>query len=369
MDIFKTRRDKLCRLLQEIGVDAALIGEPLTFGYLTGREIRPYERFLGLILDVPTGVHLAIGPALEAESLGGISGMDIYLIDDSEDPLDIIRPRMKGKSIGVQMAGGYSETYNMLFGRRLFREFGLDISDIGPYIEEMRQIKDSYELDAICGAAAISDRILKGIAADWLKIGNTEAEVLEEMVSQIRRNGGKTNSPMVVHSVKSAEPHGVAGADAIREGEPILIDFGVRYNCYWSDMTRTFFIGEPSKKMRDIYQTVLTAHYAAKAVAKPGIPIGMVDKAARDVINEAGYGPYFTHRVGHGIGLNIHEAPSVHGKNDALLQKGMTFTIEPGIYIKGYGGVRIEDDVVIEKEGAISFNDTPKDLEAMILGA
>lgn len=167
---------------------------------------------------------------------------------------------------------------------------------------------------------------------------------------------------MVLFGEKSGEPHGNPGQAALKKGDFVLFDLGVIVDGYCSDITRTFIYQEASEKQKDIYQTVLNAEMAALEMSKPGVRIGDLDLKARGLITEAGYGEYFPHRLGHGLGVSVHEFPSMSQANDDLLQEGMVYTIEPGIYVPGVGGVRIEDDVLITADGSVTLTNYPKEL-------
>src|SRR5699024_8710667 len=173
-------------------------------------------------------------------------------------------------------------------------------------------------------------------------------------------------STIVLSGEKSALPHGVPGDRKIQQGDFLLIDFGVIIDGYCSDITRTFVIGEASEKQTEIYHIVLEATNAGIAAVQAGVPLKEFDIAARKVIQDSGYGEYYNNRVGHGLGLEVHEEPSVHGKNEESAEKGLLFTIEPGIYIPEFGGVRIEDNVYINEDGkAEVLTSFPKELKTL----
>jgi len=172
----------------------------------------------------------------------------------------------------------------------------------------------------------------------------------------------------VLAAANSANPHGVSGDYAFKEGDIVLMDFCAYYNYYWSDITRCVFVGEAKDpKLVEIYEIVRRANLAAISAVRPGVKAKEIDKAARDVITEAGYGELFLHRTGHGLGLSVHEEPYITAVNELVLEEGMTFTIEPGIYIEGTGGVRIEDDILVTKDGCRILTGTSKKLEDHII--
>ena len=201
-----------------------------------------------------------------------------------------------------------------------------------------------------------------------VKIGVTEREIASELVTQMLKAGCDPTlpfDPIVAGGPNSADPHAAISDRRLQKGDFLLFDWGARYQGYCSDITRTFGIGEISDSQKEIYQTVLSANRAASAAARPGVTCGSIDDAARKVIVEAGYGNFFTHRVGHGLGLEAHEDPYMFAENLQILKAGMCFTDEPGIYISGEGGVRIEDDIVITEDGCINITDYPRELRIL----
>jgi Xaa-Pro dipeptidase len=199
-----------------------------------------------------------------------------------------------------------------------------------------------------------------------IRSGVSEKQVAAEITIQLLRNGSSTElpfSPIVASGPNSANPHATPTNRTLMAGDLLIIDWGASYDGYVSDLTRTFAIGsKPDSELLQIASIVGKANQAALEKASPGIPAGEVDRAARDLIEETSYGQYFIHRTGHGLGMEGHEEPYIHAANDLLLAAGMVFTIEPGIYLPGRGGVRIEDDVVITTSGAKSMSDLPRHL-------
>lgn len=230
-------------------------------------------------------------------------------------------------------------------------------------VEEIRVIKDESELAIIRKAAEIADETFQHIIK-FIKPGMTETEIGLELEFHMKKLGATALSfPSIVASgVRSSLPHGVATDKVVNNGEFLTLDYGCVYKGYCSDMTRTLVIGEPSEKMLEIYNVVLEAQERALKAFKPGTPAIDVDKVARDYIEEKGYGDYFGHSLGHGVGRQIHEAPTVGYRNAKELQVGMVVTDEPGIYIPGFGGVRIEDLLVIKEEGIEILSKSPKEL-------
>jgi Xaa-Pro dipeptidase len=212
-------------------------------------------------------------------------------------------------------------------------------------------------------AAAVPERVLRE-AAPQIQPGMTELDVagLIMKVSLSQSLKEMVSYPLVQTGLSAAFPHAFAGERGVQKGDLVVIDFGAVVDSYASDITRTIAVGEPSDEMKRIYDLVKKANEAGRAAVKPGATCEDVDRAARDVIEQAGFGKYFTHRTGHGLGLDGHEPPYIVKGNKTVLQPGMTFTVEPGIYIEGKGGVRIEDDVLVTKDGGESLTTFPREL-------
>lgn len=230
-------------------------------------------------------------------------------------------------------------------------------------VETIRTIKDESELKLIKKAAQIADEAFEHMVK-FIKSGMTERKIGLELEFYMKKLGAQELSfPSIIASgVRSSLPHGQATNKVVNKGEFLTLDFGCIYEGYCSDMTRTIVIGKPSEKMIEVYNTVLEAQELALKAFKPNIPAIEVDKVARNYIKEKGYGEYFRHGLGHGVGIQIHEAPSVGYGSTEELQPGMVVTDEPGIYIPGFGGVRIEDLLVITKNGMEVLSKSPKHL-------
>ena len=245
------------------------------------------------------------------------------------------------------------ETYHRL--REAFDAAPRDVElhPLNNMVEDMREIKDQAEREALTDAAHLISRIIETVAAD-LRPGMTEKEVAYHIESLARTGGAESLSfPSIVASgPNSALPHAVPTDRKLKEGEPIILDAGVRLNGYCSDMTRTLFLGTPRENFRHIYKIVRKAQSAAIHAITPSILSTQVDQMARQIIDEAGYGEYFGHGLGHGVGLATHEAPKLGPRGPVLLKEGMVATVEPGIYIPEMGGVRLEEMVAVTPTGA-----------------
>lgn len=230
-------------------------------------------------------------------------------------------------------------------------------------LERLRCIKDASELECIAKAEAIGDHAFSHILKE-LCVGMTEKEAAWEIECAMRKYGaeGLSFETIAVFGKRTAMPHAVPGDARLQKGDFVVMDFGCIYHGYCSDMTRTVVMGEASGRQKDIYETVLRAQLAALSAIKSGMRCCDADAAARNQIEKAGYGQYFGHGLGHSVGLFIHEFPALSPKEEMVLQEGMTETVEPGIYIPDFGGVRIEDLVVVTRNGCENLTKSPKEL-------
>jgi len=231
-------------------------------------------------------------------------------------------------------------------------------------IAGLRMQKDQAELAAMRQAIVTAQNALSAILPA-IKSGLTERQLASALTLELLRNGSDPEmpfAPIIASGPNSANPHAVPTDRQLRPGDLLIVDWGASVAGYISDLTRTFVLGEPEPEFAQIARIVLEANAAARQQAKPGVPAGLLDQAAREVITRAGYEDFFTHRTGHGLGLEPHEEPYIRGDNSLLLAPGMTFTIEPGIYLPGRGGVRIEDNLVITESGSETLSDFPREL-------
>lgn len=234
-------------------------------------------------------------------------------------------------------------------------------------LNSLRICKDSIEKKNIQIAVDMAEQaLLKTIP--FIKPGRSELEIASELTVQILRAGSDSKlpfQPIVSSGPNSANPHAEPSERRLQVGDMLVIDWGATHLGYISDLTRTFAIGKAEPEFMKITQTVASANSAARALARPGMRVGEVDVAARKEIDRAGYGKFFTHRTGHGIGMESHEPPYIFTENEFLLKPGMTFTVEPGIYLPGRGGVRIEDNVIMTESGVETFSTLPRELKIL----
>jgi Xaa-Pro dipeptidase len=234
-----------------------------------------------------------------------------------------------------------------------------------PWLPQLRMHKDETEIAHMRRAIEIAERAMQRLLDKGaIRVGRTELEVAADLqVAMLREGGqGEAFTPIVVAGPNSASPHASPSDHPLAKGDWVVIDWGTIYEGYRSDITRTFVLGAPTADMKRIYETVLAANQSGKLAARPGTAAQEVDRAARRVISLAGYGEYFIHRVGHGLGLETHEPPYMVEGNLELLRPGMTFTVEPGIYLPGVAGVRIEDNVVVTEDGVETLTSLSREL-------
>ncbi|OBZ11582.1 metallopeptidase [Bacillus sp. FJAT-27264] len=349
------------------GLDALLVTDPKHVYYLTGFASNPHERFLGLLL-VRGEVPVLIVPALDAEAAHAASSVkNIATHSDTDNPYDLLRQRLQGKKLGA--VGIEKEHFTVSRFEQLAAAVPAErFSDIGHLLRSMRAKKTPEEVAAMKHAAELVEEVLRR-GLKHVKAGVSEIELVAELEYLMKKLGasGPAFDTLVLSGPNTALPHGEPGSRIIEPGDFLMFDLGLYAAGYASDITRTFAVEEADSKLTDIYNAVLAANEAGIAAAIPGATFGSVDRAAREVIEAAGYGEYFVHRVGHGLGIDVHEYPSLHGLNEDIIEVGNVFTVEPGIYVPGVGGVRIEDDVFVSDDGAQTLTSFPKALTVLHL--
>ncbi len=270
---------------------------------------------------------------------------------------------LKLKKVGVEGPSITLSSYQFLL-KKLGGE--VEFMAMEEEIKNLRAVKDPQELSLLRAAIDLSTKSFSHIL-ERLKEGAVEKEVALEMEFFMKKNGAEaTGFDIIIASGKrSALPHGRASGKRIERGDFVLIDFGLRVQGYHSDQTRTLACGKPTSEQEKVYRIVKEAHDLGIDAIRPGVPICEIDKTARDHIQRQGYGEYFGHGLGHGIGLAVHEDPVVNGENKGLIQEGMVFTIEPGVYIPQWGGVRIEDMILVAPQGAEVLTYLPIELRGI----
>ncbi len=336
--------------------------------YFTGLHFHLSERPAVALFPV-NGQPALICPAFEAtKTQRSPIAWQLFTYVDGQNPLEAFQAACGALQLDRSRLG--VEAYKMrVLELRLFEQ-AANITSVpaDDVIASLRMIKDADEIAQLRHAVAITEQALDEVLP-LVRAGMTERTVANELLQALLRAGaeGLAFDPLIQSGPNTALPHVSASERVIEGGELLLLDFGITLNGYNSDITRTFAVGQaPSAEFQKIYEIVKQANAAARAIARPGVSGQDIDRAARQVIVDAGYGAYFTHRTGHGLGLEGHEPPYMVEGNAVPLEVGNTFTIEPGIYIPGFGGVRIEDDMVITAQGAESL--TTYDRELRVIG-
>lgn len=350
------------------GLDFTYLSNPKTIQYLTGFYSDPVERVLALIV-FPNQTPFMFAPALEVEAIKETGfPYDVYGYLDHENPWTQIadhicqrveHPKTAGLEKGHLTVERLDQLQNQLPGTQF-------TADIGGFLESMRLIKTPDEIAQLNVAGREADfAFAQGFAA--LKAGKSEKSVVAELEYALKQKGVMEMSfdTLVQAGPHAAEPHGATSDKLVGANDLVLFDLGTVHNGYISDASRTVAMGPLSDKQKDIYDVCLEAQLAAMDFVKPGVTAESVDKVARDIIEKAGYGEYFIHRLGHGMGMSEHEFPSIMAGNKMELKPGMCFSIEPGIYIPGFAGVRIEDCVHVTENGCEPFTHTSKELKYM----
>ena len=366
LEMTEKYKERVERLTSMLDVDMVVVTEPTNVFYFTGCYIQPHERVLALLINVKTNDTALMFPALDQEVVNDTAVVDNHLpYNDGEDAFRLIfEHAIDAESLGIE--GGHV-TYNRY--QRLLENYTADqIHSVDDEINRLRGKKDADDKEKLQEAVDITEKALADLVNEPVS-GRTEKEIAEFLLSRVKAHGAVDVSfgPLVLTGENSALPHGTSGDTVVEPGHFLLIDFGVvTKDRYVSDMTRTFIIGDPTEEQEAIYNSVLRANEAGIRQAQVGTPMNTLDDAARDEIKADGYGEYFTHRIGHGLGLGLHEAPSLDAQNTDKLEKGHVITVEPGVYKAGFGGVRIEDMLYIDDTTYI-FTKFPKDIDSITI--
>ncbi|RVU70556.1 MULTISPECIES: aminopeptidase P family protein [Lactobacillus] len=363
--------DKLQTWLQNNNLDVAYISDPITIAYFTGYDMEPHERIFALFA-FKDAEPFVFTPALNVEEAKASDwNGDVYGYLDSEDPWMLIADRIHQRTKHTSKWAIEKANLSVAHFQNLHGQFpDADFSgDLSAFIERLRLYKTPEEIEKLKGAGAEADFAFK-IGFDAIRTGVTERSIAGQIDYQLKVQKGvmhESFETIVQTGKNAANPHLGPTMNKIKPHELVLFDLGTMHEGYASDSSRTVAYGEVSDKEREIYEIDREAQQAAIEAAKPGITAAELDSVARDIITKAGYGEYFIHRLGHGIGKDVHEFPSIVQGNDLVLEEGMCFSIEPGIYIPGFAGVRIEDCGVVTKDGFETFTHTDKDLKVLPL--
>jgi Xaa-Pro aminopeptidase len=346
--------EKLRSNFSTLGIDGMLITSPYNRRYISN-----FTGSAGVVLISAEKAQFLTDFRYIEQASKQCQGFEIIKISGSI-PEEVAQ---QAKKLGIQKLG-FEEDFLSYASFKLYdKEVESELVPFSGLIEKLRLIKTDAEIKILKVAADIADAAFKHIL-DFLRPGKTELEVSNELEFFMRRAGATSSSfdTIVASGHRSALPHGVASDKVIEAGDMVTMDYGCYYNGYVSDITRTVAVGEPNAKLKEIYDVVLEAQLRGMAGIKPGLTGKEADAITRDYITEKGYGEYFGHSTGHGIGLEIHEGPGLSMKSDVILEPGMVVTCEPGIYIPGLGGVRIEDDTLITENHNEALTHSTKEL-------
>jgi Xaa-Pro dipeptidase len=336
------------------------------FGLTTHLSERPTVAFVPL-----DGTPAVLLPELEAPAARAQAGSDLLLYtyrDEEGHGPSFLRVAdalsLERKAIGVEYLG-----MRLLEQHRIEQAApGCRLLAVELWLPQLRMVKDATELAHMRCAARMAEGALERLlGANAIRAGRTERQVAADLQVALLKEGsqGLGFVPIVVAGPNSAQPHAAPSDRALMEGDLVILDWGAVSEGYQSDLTRTFVLGQPTAAIAIMYDAVLAANQAGRMAARPGLTAQEIDRAARRAIVQAGFGDHFIHRTGHGLGLETHEPPYLVEGNAELLDVGMTFTVEPGIYLPGVGGIRIEDDVVITQQGSETLSTLPRELAVL----
>lgn len=335
------------------GLDALLLTDPVSIRYASGFFAE------GAAVISKTGAWLVTDSRYEEAAGQAVTGMEVLCVSREKPLKDFLRELLGGSD-----AIGAEET-RMSHGQWLSAEadLGRELRPASHILSALRAVKDEEEIALATRAQRIAEQALDEVLG-LLRPGLTEKQVAAELVYRMQKNGGEAISfdPIVVTGPRSSMPHGVPTDAVIRAGDFVTMDFGTKFGGYCSDMTRTVAVGGATEEMRRVYAVVLEAQLAGIAAARAGVPGSEIDAAARAVIEKAGYGEYFGHSFGHSLGLEIHEAPNAAAVNAEPMPLGAFLSAEPGIYLPGRFGVRIEDTMWLREDRAEVITIAPKEL-------
>ncbi|GAB4574572.1 MAG: aminopeptidase P family protein [Anaerolineae bacterium] len=366
--MYTTRLQTIRQIARAARLDAIALVPGANMTYLTGQSFHLMERPTIAFFPV-TGDPVFVLPRLEQDKLADPPyPVRLFTYTDDTGPNGAFKAALDTLKLDDRWLGveGLRMRFNEV--RMITRHAsGIEITDATAALAALRLKKDASELAAMRQAIAISEAALREVV-DSVQPGTSERALANALQIAMLQRGGEALpfDPIVLSGPRSALPHGTPGERAVQAGELLLFDFGTTSGGYASDITRTFAVGAlRDQRLLDAYQAVYAANEAGRRAAGPGVPCQEVDRAARAAIVNAGFGEYFTHRTGHGLGMEGHEGPYIREGNTERLEVGHVFTVEPGIYLPGVGGIRIEDDVVITENGAESLTTFPRELQTI----
>lgn len=358
-----------CREVQSemaaAGVDFLLVAPSSDLLYLAGVDLEPSDRLAALLLPA-SGEPIVVAPRLEAGKLGGAASFaSLAIWEDTDDPIGLVASVIRAGGVAHPTIAVGEQTWAGVLLRLQPALSGASFVPAGRLTAAARVVKSPAELRRLREAAAKVDEVYAGLIARPLA-GKTEAEVAAIIVELMRGVGlPKVSFVIVASGPHSASPHHAPGERRLESGDVVVVDFGGPHRHYQSDITRTFCVGEPSAEVARVHAAVGRAQEAALRAVKPGVTAGEVDAVARRFLAEDGLADHFIHRTGHGLGLDVHEEPYLVAGSREVLREGMVFSVEPGVYLPGRFGVRIEDIVEVTATGAARLNRVTRKLVAV----
>lgn len=352
------RISKLKRIMKQENIDHVLVTDYYNLKYFINLDLNSGERMIVLLVSKDKENILFIN---ELFSLPSSKHYKSIYYNDTDDCISLLSNHLSGKEIYID--GKWTASFLL----RLMTRFSADYKDASHLITKLRAIKDTKEIQLLLKASLDNDEVMKKIFP-YIKLGISEKEIYNHLLLEIENltHEPVPFDPIVAFGKNASNPHHISNDTILQKGDVCLIDMGCRHQGYCSDMTRTFL--QKNEKMEEIYEIVKNANRLAIETIQPGKKFSEIDKVARDYINSFGYGQYFTHRLGHGIGLEVHEGYDVSSTSETVIEEGMCFSIEPGIYLPDIGGVRIEDLFIVSKKGAIVLNSFSKEKQFIFKG-
>ncbi len=345
------------KLFEHIDADCALITSDINRRYFTGMKSSA-----GVVVAFPEKAYLLIDFRYIEKARATVKNAEVIELVKLKPQLTELMKKHNAHTMAIESETMTVKTLNSY--RHFFPYIEIDDSDsLSTAIGRLRMIKDEEEIACIRKAQEIAEKSLDELMP-FIKVGKTEREVALELNRLMFQNGAEDLSfeTIVLSGTNTSMPHGVPSDKKIRNGEFLLMDFGAVWNGYHSDMTRTVCVGEPDEEMKKVYNIVLEAQLAGLENARAGITGRELDRVSRDIIEKAGYGSNFGHSLGHGVGLEIHEKPNASPSYESVLEAGSVVTVEPGIYIEGKFGVRIEDFVILTENGCDNLTKYAKNI-------
>ncbi|QVL35218.1 M24 family metallopeptidase [Aminirod propionatiphilus] len=360
-------RDKIAAVAADMrarGVDVFIIGTSTDLEYVSGLAMHDCERFKALFVKADGGTFCLVPHIYLQEFQSGMPDTTpLYVWEDHDWFYSALARAFEEQGIPAGAKVAVNDSVRAVDAIEVAGRQKVELVNGWHYLDAMRSHKDADEAAAMLRAGQIADEALTALLP-FIRPGRTERELKRRLLDLFEEKGaqGISFTPIVARGANAAMAHYNKEDGVVGDHDTVLFDFGCRYKGYCSDMTRTLFVGEATEEERTLYEIVRRAQAAGEAAVRPGVTSQEVDRAARRVIEEAGYGAYFNNRLGHGIGLAVHETPYIMEGNEQVLEPGMTFSIEPGIYIPGKIGIRIENIVLVTDEGCRPLNVFPREI-------